>query len=67
MEANTFECAKTTPFGAPVVPDVYMMTAVSVDLGGTGSHLFLDPESWMSDKACALMDFGNFEDEICSC
>ena len=29
----------TTPFGLPVVPDVYMMVEMSVALGGSGSTI----------------------------
>ena len=37
QEAITDECGSITPFGGPVVPDVYMMTATSLGLGGLGA------------------------------
>ena len=43
MPAITFWCVNITPFGLPVVPDVYDMVHRSVDLGGTSGWFFWAP------------------------
>ena len=46
----------TTPFGAPVLPEVYMMTARSSGLGGVGGMFFSLPKASSSGREIVLSD-----------
>lgn len=55
--STRFPCVIITPFGLAVVPDVYMMTAVSSGVTATVSILSLReaPEATRSSKKTVLM------------
>jgi len=47
-------CEIITPFGRPVVPEVYMMTATSSALGGAAGRGWASPLAWSASKVTTL-------------
>ena len=58
--AHTLLCDSTTPLGAPVVPEVYMITAVSSGLGGLGSRGLRAPRAATSRSFSCATPRGSF-------